>query len=83
MPNQDTVLTSICVVDWRCEALYQSTAQIGPSMKRTFKKCKKEQEEYPLVLSGCLYLQCLCFFSLLECVIMVVIFEGRWSVKAC
>lgn len=27
MPNQDTVLTSICVVVQRCEALYQIRAQ--------------------------------------------------------
>lgn len=47
-PSQDTVLTSICVVVRRCEALYQSTAQIGPSVKGTLKNAKRKRKDIPL-----------------------------------
>lgn len=74
MPGQDTVLTSTCVVVRRCEALYVHSTNWTFHKENFFKTGeKKEYEDFPVVLSECLYCQCL-FFSLLECLIMVVIF---------
>lgn len=73
MPSQDTVLTSICVVVQRCEALYQSTAQIGPSMKELKEMQKGIRRISPCSVRMPVSSVSVGFF-LLVCVIMVVIF---------
>lgn len=74
----------MCVVVQRCEALYQSTAQIGPSMKGTFKKsAKRKRKDIPLFCQNACIFSVWVFSSLNVLLwLLFLFFEGRWCVKA-